>query len=211
MNDAFRFRCQSVAAVPASGSLRISRTMPALLGGLLLAVAASLPLSAAAHHNGEDHDEDAHHHHDEAQEAADGVVVKGGYTFAPRPGVPNIGVYFDQVSNGSGKADQLVSAQAPFGKRTELHEMKMDGQVMHMREVPGIELPAHGSVDMQKGASYHVMVMGLDKPLKAGERFELKLRFRDAGEQTVEVEVRDAAKAGSKHHHHHHGSGEHKH
>lgn len=206
MNKACRSVFRPAGAGTGWDTRHMARVLPAV-GGLMLALSVVLP--ASARHHGEEHDA-APAHHAEAPPAASGVVVKGGYTFAPRPGVPNIGVYFEQVSNGSPQADQLVAAQTPIGRRTELHVMKMDGQVMHMKEVSGIELPAHGSVDMGKGAGYHIMVMGLDKPLKAGDRFPLTLRFRDAGEQTVQVEVREAGKAG-RGSHHDHGSHGHKH
>lgn len=213
MNTLFRLPVPQASAAGTQDRPHLPRARR-LLGGVLLAMATSLPLSAVAHHNGEAHDdeEDTHqHHHADAAAPSTGVVVTGGYTFAPRPGVPNVGVYFDQVSNGGKEADELLSAQALVGKRTELHEMKMDGQVMRMREVKAIEVPASGTVNMQRGASYHVMVLGLDKPLKAGDRFGVKLRFRHAGEQTVQVEVRDASKAGSNHHHHHHDKDAHAH
>lgn len=144
--------------------------------------------------------------------AAGKVSVEGGYTFAPRPGVPNIGIYFDRVHNSGDEVDQLLSAAVPFEAKVELHEMKMEGDVMRMHEVPAIEVPAGGSVDMRRGASYHVMVIGLKQPLKAGDHFDLTLRFKQAGEQTVRVQVREFKRAGAHHHGgKHHGAGGHGH
>lgn len=170
------------------------------------AVAAST--HADGGHAAGSHDAQVRAPHAHPARATDKILVKGAYTFASRPGVPNIAIYFDQVHNGGAEADQLVSAALPFDAKVELHEMKMEGDMMRMREVPAIEVPAGGSVDMQRGASYHVMVIGLKQPLKAGDHFDLRLRFRQAGEQVVRVQVREAMKAGAGHHGgKHHGAG----
>jgi periplasmic copper chaperone A len=73
--------------------------------------------------------------------------------------------------------------------------MHMDGEVMRMRQVSAIELPAKGEVRMghtqtsAKGAGHHLMLEGLKAPLKDGDRFDLTLRFEKAGERTVQVWV----------------------
>lgn len=160
----------------------------------LLAISLGLPLAASADHHGGTPGGAHGASHKAAPHASD-IEVSGGYTFASRPGVPNVGVYFEHVSNSGAEADELLSAETSLARRTELHEMKVENEVMRMRQLPSITIPAHGSVDMRKGASYHVMVMGIDKPVVAGDRFDLKLRFRRAGEMTVPVEVREAGKA----------------
>lgn len=142
---------------------------------------------------------------------AAGVVIQQAYTLPSRPGVPNVAVYFDDVRNTASVADELLSVSTTVAKRAELHEMVMDGQVMRMRELPKIDLPAGASVDMAKGSAYHVMLIGLHEPLQTGDKFPLTLRFRQAGEQTVTVEVRGVGKGGRQQggHDHHHGHGEH--
>lgn len=104
-----------------------------------------------------------------------------------------------KLINGGG-ADRLVSASADVSKTVELHEMKMDGDVMKMRQVDGIALPAGTTVELRPGG-YHVMFIGLKAPLKAGDSFPLKLRFEKAGEVSVEVKVEAAGAAtqGMKH------------
>ena len=71
---------------------------------------------------------------------------------------------------------------------TQLHTHIKDGEVMRMRQVEAIDVPAHGEVALKPG-SYHVMFMKLKAPLKKGEKFPLELTFekgwqgdhRDAG------------------------------
>lgn len=89
-------------------------------------------------------------------------------------------------------ADRLVGGSSPVAGRVELHTMKMEGDVMRMREVDGIEVPAGQAVALQPGG-LHLMLMDLKSPLKAGDRFPLTLKFEKAGEVPVQVEVRAAA------------------
>jgi len=89
---------------------------------------------------------------------------------------------------GGGSADRLLSASAGISKSVELHKMEMDGNVMRMRAVDAIDVPAGGTVELKPGG-LHVMFIGLNKTLKAGERFPLTLKFEKAGELKVDVQV----------------------
>jgi copper(I)-binding protein len=95
---------------------------------------------------------------------------------------------------GGASADRLVAVSAPVAKSTELHTMEMDGNVMRMRAIPGIAVPAGQAVELKPGGM-HVMFMGLAEPLKAGTSFPLTLRFEKAGEVKVEVKVQAQAPA----------------
>ena len=121
--------------------------------------------------------------HPHARATALGQATGGGYmTFV----------------NG-GNSDRLVSASAEVAKGVELHEMKMEGDVMKMRQVEGIELGGGKTVELKPGG-FHLMLVGLKAPLKAGESFPMKLRFEKAGEVTVDVKVEALAVAhGTKH------------
>jgi copper(I)-binding protein len=74
----------------------------------------------------------------------------------------------------------------------------MVGDVMRMRQVEEIALPAGQTVELKPGG-YHLMFVGLKAPLKAGDKFPLKLRFEKAGEVEVTVNV-DPATAGTPAH-----------
>ncbi len=179
--------------------------MPALLVGALLCQ----PMLAAANDHAHTAHQSAGDHQPADTAARKGIVIEQGYTFPSRPGVPNVGVYFDKVLNAGEQADQLVSVHSRISQRAELHEMQMDGEVMRMRELPQIDLPAGAEVDMAKGSSYHVMLIGLKEPLKAGQSFDLVLNFRHAPAQTVRVEVREAAGKAGHGSHGHGGHGAH--
>ena len=125
------------------------------------------------------------------------ITVDHPYARATAAGQPT-GGGFMQIDN-AGPADRLVSARAAVSATVELHEMKMEGDVMRMRQVDGIALPAGKSVALKPGG-YHVMFIGLKAPLKAGDSFPMTLKFEKAGEVTVEMKVEvPGAMDGMKH------------
>jgi copper(I)-binding protein len=94
---------------------------------------------------------------------------------------------FLKITGGSA-SDRLLSASAGVSKVVELHTMEMDGNVMRMRAIDAIAIPAGATVELKPGGN-HVMFMGLTQTLKAGARFPLTLRFEKAGEVKVEMQV----------------------
>jgi len=98
-------------------------------------------------------------------------------------------------------ADRLISASAAVSKTVELHTMQMDGDVMRMREIPAIEIPAGQTVELRPGG-LHVMFIGLTQTLENGASFPLTLRFEKAGEVKVEVQVRNQGPASMTMHKH---------
>ena len=109
-------------------------------------------------------------------------------TVAGQPG----GGGFLKITSPS--ADRLVAASAPIAKAVELHTMQMDGDVMRMRQIPAIEIPAGQTVELKPGG-LHVMFIGLTQTLDSGASFPLTLRFEKAGEVKVEVQVRNQGPA----------------
>jgi copper(I)-binding protein len=92
------------------------------------------------------------------------------------------------------KASRLVQASSPVAGVVELHEMKMEGNVMRMRAVPGIDLPAGRKVDLGPGG-YHVMLMALKKTLVAGESVPITLVFEGADQRRETVEIKAPVRA----------------
>jgi periplasmic copper chaperone A len=114
------------------------------------------------------------------------IEIGHPYARATAPGQPSGGGYLS-LSN-AGANDRLLSASAEVSKAVELHTMSMEGDVMRMRQVDAIELPAGKKVELKPGG-LHIMFIGLKAPLKQGDKFPLKLKFEKAGEVTVEVSV----------------------
>lgn len=88
----------------------------------------------------------------------------------------------------SATGDRLTGASTPVARKTELHEMVMQGNIMKMRPIAGIDLPAGTPVTLKPGA-LHVMLLGLKKPLHKGDKFRLTLDFAKAGRREVVVTV----------------------
>ena len=131
-----------------------------------------------------------------------GLEIEHIYATATAPGQPHGAVFIKQVKNKAGTSDRLVGGKAAVSKSVEVHQMVMDQNVMKMREIAGIEIPAKGHVSMDRGAKegYHLMLMNLTRPLADGERFPMTLIFQQAGAVEVEVEV-VKARAGHGHKH----------
>ena len=83
---------------------------------------------------------------------------------------------------------RLLEVRTPVAGRAEIHEMAMEGQVMRMRQVKSIDLPAGKPVVLASGG-YHVMLLDLKRQLKEGENVELTLVVQDAAAKRQEVKV----------------------
>lgn len=96
---------------------------------------------------------------------------------------------FVKIKN-TGAADKLIAVSSPVAKEMQLHTMSMEGNVMKMREVKAIDIPANGTVELQPGG-FHLMLIDLKSQLKAGDQIPVKLKFEKAGELEVKFQVKD--------------------
>jgi copper(I)-binding protein len=134
------------------------------------------------------------------------ISVTDAWARATMPGQKVSGAYMQIQSDVDARLVGVSSLAVP---RVEVHEMKMDGDVMRMREVQAIDLPKGKTVSLQPGG-FHIMLMNLPKPIAAGEIIPLTLTVESGGKrQTVEVkaDARGAMGSGATSHqpmqHHH--------
>ena len=121
-----------------------------------------------------------------------GLRIEAPWARETAVGQPDGGGFMVIVNNNKA-ADQLVGASSPASGEVQLHTVLMENGVMRMRELPdGIAIPANGRVEL-KPRSLHIMFIKLGKPLKAGEKVPVTLKFRNAGEKTVMFDVRSVA------------------
>lgn len=107
------------------------------------------------------------------------------------PGAKVGGGYLTIINNGAD--DRLVAIATTRAGDAQLHEMKIDGEVMVMRELKdGVALPAGATVELKPGG-YHVMFMNVGQPFKEGETVKATLTFEKAGSVDVEFAVGPAA------------------
>jgi periplasmic copper chaperone A len=97
-----------------------------------------------------------------------------------------VGGAYLTVTNMGGAADRLVGGSSAVAKEVQVHEMTMANGVMKMRPVAGgLEIKPGQTVTLKPGG-YHIMFIGLKRPLKRGERFKVTLAFAKAGKVDVD-------------------------
>jgi hypothetical protein len=94
----------------------------------------------------------------------------------------------------SAQGGSLVGVSSPVAGVVQVHEMKMDGGVMKMGAVDALALPAGQAVELKPGG-YHVMLMDLKQPLKAGDTVPLTLTVKGKDGKTETVEVKAPVRA----------------
>ena len=111
-----------------------------------------------------------------AQMADPSVTIKDAWVRTTVPGQKATGAFMKITAK---EGMRLVGASTPVAGVAEVHEMKMDGDVMKMRAVPVLELPAGKTVELKPGG-YHVMLMDLKAALPKDSSVPLTLLFKDA-------------------------------
>ncbi len=99
---------------------------------------------------------------------------------------------FVQLTSKQG--GRLVSASSPAAGLVEIHEMAMDGDVMKMRAVSGLDLPAGKAVALKPGG-FHIMLFDLKRALKAGDTVPLTLVIEGADKQRETLEIKARVRA----------------
>jgi copper(I)-binding protein len=132
----------------------------------------------------------------QAQPAAP-VAIDGAWARAALQGQPTSAAYMTLTAR---EPLTLVGATSPAAGSVELHEMKMEGEVMKMRAIDALDLPAGKSVELKPGG-YHFMLMDLKAQFKPGLVVPLTLRLRDAkgAERTLVVALPVSAAAPAPH------------
>ena len=112
----------------------------------------------------------------QAQAADPAITVKDAWVRTTVPGQMATGAFMKITAK---EGTRLVGASTPVAGVAEVHEMKMDGDVMKMRAVPVLELPAGKTVELKPGG-YHVILMDLRAALPKDSTVPLTLLFKDA-------------------------------
>jgi len=101
------------------------------------------------------------------------------------------GVVYLTLMNQGRQPDRLMGAKSDIAQAVELHRTTTEGGVMKMQPIAGgVEVPARSRVIFEPGGA-HIMLIGLKRDLKAGDRFRVALEFEKTGTLMVESEVRE--------------------
>lgn len=101
------------------------------------------------------------------------------------------GAVYLTIENKGGKDDRLVAVMTDHAAMAMVHQTEMSNGVARMRMAGEINVPAGTSVKMIPGGT-HIMLEGLRTPLQKGDSFPLVLKFRDSGDERIDVQVTDA-------------------
>jgi len=126
-------------------------------------------------------------------QAADAVVATAAWARATPPGLATGAGYVTLV--GGIHPDRLVAAYLDGVARIEFHESSLDGGVARMRQLPSVAIPPRTTVAFSP-AGLHLMLIGLARPLVAGEQRTLVLELEHAGKVRVTLDVREATASG---------------
>ncbi|RJG07367.1 copper chaperone PCu(A)C [Noviherbaspirillum cavernae] len=122
------------------------------------------------------------------------ITINEPWARATVPGQP-VGAVYMKISSPA--AVSLVDVQTDVAKDVQVHTMKMENGVMKMRDHGQLEVPAGQTVELAPGG-VHLMLLGLKKPLVAGEPVTVKMTFQDAkntrSTSTVTVPIRAIGK-----------------
>lgn len=119
------------------------------------------------------------------------VTVQDAWVRATVPQQKGTGAF---MQLRSAKDVRLVSASSPTAPIVEVHEMALQDNVMRMRQVPSLELPAGKTVELKPGG-YHVMLMDLPAQVKAGDTVPMTLVFEGKDGQRESVQVQAPVRA----------------
>ena len=116
-------------------------------------------------------------------------------------------VYIERIFNTGQQVDSLIGIRSPIASKISIHKTKIEAGIVKMRPVKELKIHVGGLVTL-KPSGLHVMLVGLQQPLKEGFKFPMVLEFKTAGKIKVVVEVKQigssgAATTGHKKKHHH--------
>ncbi len=116
------------------------------------------------------------------------LVVDDASSRATLQGQSQASVYLE-IRNQGGQADRLLNARTPRAAMAMIHSGTTEGGVARMREMSdGAAIPANGELLLKPGGD-HIMLAGVGRPLKSGEKFPITLQFKSSGDRTIDVSV----------------------
>ena len=128
-------------------------------------------------------------------EAPPDLQVSNAWARATVAGQTSTAAYMT-IANAGGD-DRLVGAAVPAPARASLHATSHAGGVASLRPLEdGLPVPAGATISLEPGGA-HLMIEGLEAPLRPGDAVPIRLRFERAGERTIQAPVAAAAPQGS--------------
>lgn len=128
--------------------------------------------------------------------AHNGLKYDEPYARATPPNAVNSAIFMT-IENHMDIERALVSASTDAAEKAELHTVEKAGDLMKMRQVDRITLPAHSEVTLQPG-NHHIMLLNVKQPLNEGNYIRVTLGYANGETETIEVPIKKVM-AGMKH------------
>jgi len=123
---------------------------------------------------------------------ANEIMVTGAYARASAFPTARAGAAYFTIANQGTQPDRIIAASADVAASAMIHENRIENGVATMRPVESIDLAPGAEVSFSAGGS-HVMLVGLRKPLKQGDRFTLTLKLERAGDIAIDIPIAGVA------------------
>jgi periplasmic copper chaperone A len=133
-----------------------------------------------------------------AEEMKSSIMVMEPWAPPSLAGAHNGAAYFMLMNHGN-TPDRLISLSTPVAAKAELHHDEVTNGVMRMRPTGPLTLAPGEMITLKPGGRFHVMLLNLKEPLRAGEHFPLTLTFEKAGAMTLEATVGKSQPAAHMH------------
>lgn len=129
------------------------------------------------------------------------IMAHDAYARATPPNAPTSAI-FAQFMNQGDEDRYIVSVSTPAAGKVELHDVIHDGDVMQMRQIEKIKLPAHGMAELKPG-SLHIMLFDLKQPLAEGEKIDVEVTFANGEKLSFQAPVKKVMSGMKKMQHSH--------
>jgi len=117
------------------------------------------------------------------------IVIEKAWVRQPPP-VADTAAGYMSLRNDGDHPVEIVTIDSDVSAAAEIHTMRMQGNMMHMRQLPKVTIPAHGTLELSPGGM-HLMLIGLKHPLQDGQQVHITLHFADGGQLKIQAQVRD--------------------
>lgn len=129
--------------------------------------------------------------------AHDGLKYDEPYARATAPNAVNSAIFMT-IENHMANERSLVAAHTDAAEKVELHTVEKVGDMMKMRQVERITIPAHGEVQLKPGSD-HIMLLNIKQPLIEGQNITVTLNYNNGETETMSVPVKKVM-VGMTHH-----------
>ncbi|WP_081622000.1 copper chaperone PCu(A)C [Endozoicomonas elysicola] len=168
---------------------RVVRIMRTIVNSVMALMVLLTVHTAVAAQNDHSH---SHSHAHSQEHSKQELQLLNASARATKPGMSSSAAYMT-IKNGTHEAVQIRSLSSPVAKKTELHTTEMNNGMMTMRRVDNVTIKSGDKLELKPGG-YHVMLMGLKKPIATNSKVPVTITFSNGDKKTVIAHATDEIK-----------------